>query len=463
MNYIEQIKDSSPWLSGADWKTSDRHLSRARESGIVYRHLADDLDFAAGTVNIIRGPRQIGKTTECKFIVAAGLARHHDPSRYLYFPCDNLARRQELVEVVRVAAVMTQPTAEKPLTLFLDEVTGIKEWHKTVKWLVDTGALAHTALVLTGSSAQEIKRGYDRMPGRREGGKDICLLPMTFREFIQVVGNVGMPVLLLWDAIASEDKFRQFGLSFMGAETALRDILPLYLRFGGFPKVVGEIKSRRGMEETTHELLLAVMASEIEKQRRSAATLRMILQALYGAMPNPISLNRIAASQNIPSAATVKDYLEILHASFVAFPVAPLDISKRVAFPRKDRKYYFVDPAFVDAIRAAFRLRELDDACLAESAVAVALMRRFAAEWARWGHVDDLHYWRSSSGREVDFVIERESRFHGIEVKFQNAVSGWDELSIAKGIGRGVLVTRNTLEFAAVPRIPLWAFLCLDL
>lgn len=249
----------------------------------------------------------------------------------------------------------------------------------------------------------------------------------------------------------------------MEKETALRDILPLYLRLGGFPKVVGEIKARRGMEETTREMLLAVMTSEIEKQRRSAATLRMVLQALYGAMPNPISLNRIAASQNIPSAATVKDYLEILHASFVAFPVASLDISKRVAFPRKDRKYYFVDPAFVDAIRAAFRLRGPDDACLAESAVAVALMRRFAADWARWGHVDDLHYWRSSSRREVDFVIERESRFYGIEVKFQNVVSGWDELSIAKGIGRGILVTRNTLEFAAVPRIPLWAFLCLDL
>ena len=29
-----------------------------------------------------------------------------------------------------------------------------------------------------------------------------------------------------------------------------------------------------------------------------------------------------------------------------------------------------------------------------------------AADWARWGHVDDLHYWRSSSGREVDFVVK---------------------------------------------------------
>ena len=95
--------------------------------------------------------------------------------------------------------------------------------------------------------------------------------------------------------------------------------------------------------------------------------------------------------------------------------------------------------------------------------MAVALLRHYAGHWARWGHVDDLHYWRATSGREVDFVIEHDRRFHGIEVKYQNAVSGWDELSIVKGIGRGVLVTRDTFAFAEVPRIPLWAFLLLQL
>lgn len=463
MNAQEQIRLTCGWLASSEWQATDRHLSRAKTSGILYRHLAEDLDFTPGTVSIMRGPRQIGKSTECKFIVAAGLARHKHPSQYVYFPCDNLVRRQELAEVARVAIAMTAPTTEKPLTLFFDEVTGIKEWYKTVKWLVDTDALAHTALVLTGSSAQEIKRGYDRMPGRREGGKDLCLLPMAFRDYARVTGGVVLPVLSLWEATGSENAFAHFRTQCMGHETALQDLLPGYLRFGGFPGVVAAVKSHGDIGEPLRETLLAIVASEIEKQRRSTATLRMILQALHNALPNPISLNRIAASQNIPSAATVKDYLEILHASFVTFPVAPFDISKRIAFPRKDRKYYFIDPAFLDAIRAASGLREPDEAALAESAVAVALIRHFSTEWARWGHVDDLHYWRSSSGREVDFVIERNGLYHGIEVKYQNAVSGWDELSIAKGIGRGVLVTRDTFCFGAIPRIPLWAFLSLRL
>ena len=358
---------------------------------------------------------------------------------------------------------MAIPGPEKPLTLFLDEITSVKEWYKSVKWLIDTGAITHTALVLTGSSAHEMKRGYDRMPGRREGGREICLLPMTFHDFVKVVDGPDLPTLSMWEVIVSEDAFLQFKTEFMGNQTALQDRLAQFLRFGGFPRVVADVETHGGIQETTRETMLAVVSSEIEKQRRSTATLRMVLSALYGAMPNPISLNRIASSQNIPSAATVKDYLEILHSSFVSFPVAPLDLSKKVAFPRKDRKYYFIDPAFADGIRFAFGLQELAEASLAEGAVAVCMVRHFAKEWARWGHVEGLYYWRASSGREVDFVIERDHAFYGIEVKLQTQVSGWDELSIVRGIGRGVLVTRDTFEFGKVPRIPLWAFLLLEL
>ncbi len=99
----------------------------------------------------------------------------------------------------------------------------------------------------------------------------------------------------------------------------------------------------------------------------------------------------------------------------------------------------------------------------AKSAAAVALIRHFATQWARWGHVETLYYWRSSSNREVDFVIRENGHFHGLEVKYQNTVSGWDELSIVRGIGRGILVTRDAFEFAPVPRIPLWAFLTMQI
>ena len=258
MNFVEHIHSTCGWLKSADWQTTDRHLARATASGIRYRHLAETLDFVPGTVSILRGPRQIGKSTECKFIVADGLARHRHPSQYIYFPCDNLMRRQELVDVAHAAMTVATPSADKPLTLFLDEVTGLKEWYKTIKWLVDTGALAHTALVLTGSSAQEIKRGYDRMPGRREGGLDLCLLPMPFRDFARTVGEADAPAASLWEIMTSAPAFERFKTSLLENETRLRDLMSLYLRFGGFPRAVADVKAHGRIGETTGETLLAV-------------------------------------------------------------------------------------------------------------------------------------------------------------------------------------------------------------
>jgi len=117
MNYTEQIYSTSGWLGSPGWQSRDRHLSRAAASGIRFRHPPEDVAFAPGTANIIRGPRQIGKSTECKFIIDASLSRGLDPSQCVYFPCDNLMRRQEIAEVTRVAIGIAQPTPDKPLTL----------------------------------------------------------------------------------------------------------------------------------------------------------------------------------------------------------------------------------------------------------------------------------------------------------------------------------------------------------
>jgi hypothetical protein len=56
VNYHEQIAMASRWLESTDWQATDRHLARARASGIRYRHLGAELDSTPGTVSIIRGP-----------------------------------------------------------------------------------------------------------------------------------------------------------------------------------------------------------------------------------------------------------------------------------------------------------------------------------------------------------------------------------------------------------------------
>jgi len=396
-------------------------------------------------------------------IVDDGIRRGNRPSQFVYFPCDNLLRRQEIVNVVNAAKQLCQPQPDRPLTLFLDEITSVKEWHKTVKWLADANMLVNVALALTGSSAYDIRRGYERMPGRREGGSDICLLPMGFRTFCRILAGIQAPDLSLWEMVGLRAAFEDWWRDLTSAQTTIIRCLKLFLQHGGFPQVVAELKRNAEPRVETRDLFLSIIASAIEKQRRSTATLRMVLSGIYTTLTTPVSLNRLASVQNIPSAATVKDYLELLHSSFICFPVAPLDLSKGTAFPRKNRKYYFVDPAFAGAVGSALGLRPLDVAQQAEQSVGVNVIRHFARDWARWGQVDALFYWRSSSNREVDFVVKREGRYFGIEVKYQTQVSGWDEMSISRGIGQGMLVTRDHFEYGPVHRIPLWAFLLLSI
>jgi predicted AAA+ superfamily ATPase len=94
---------------------------------------------------------------------------------------------------------------------------------------------------------------------------------------------------------------------------------------------------------------------------------------------------------------------------------------------------------------------------------AVHLGRLFLKEWADIGILNELFYWKSSKGNEVDFIIFLDDKPFGIEVKYQNIVSKWDEMSIRKGIGRGMVITRDVFEYGEIPKIPLWAFLLLDM
>ena len=65
----------------------------------------------------------------------------------------------------------------------------------------------------------------------------------------------------------------------------------------------------------------------------------------------------------------------------------------------------------------------------------------------------------ASNNKEIDFVLYKNNKPFGFEVKYQNNVSGWDEMSIQKGLGNGVLITRNCFEYGDVSKLPLWAFL----
>ncbi len=75
--------------------------------------------------------------------------------------------------------------------LFLDEVTSIPGWERGIKRLVDSGELRSVLVVTTGSRATDLRRGAERLPGRK--GKlartNYWFTPVAYGEFVRVCGD----------------------------------------------------------------------------------------------------------------------------------------------------------------------------------------------------------------------------------------------------------------------------------
>lgn len=57
-----------------------------------------------------------------------------------------------------------------------------------------------------------------------------------------------------------------------------------------------------------------------------------------------------------------------------------------------------------------------------------------------------LFYWRSKSGREVDFLARLGRKQIPVEVKYRDRVTGKDKEAIARSFGRGIILSRRTLD-----------------
>jgi len=108
--------------------------------------------------------------------------------------------------------------------------------------------------------------------------------------------------------------------------------------------------------------------------------------------------------------------LDVLQGTFVLTLVPPLSANKSKELV-KTSKYYLYDQGVVNTIIQDFRPleRRPDAGSIREAFVFWELKKHADIRYA-------VKYWRTSDGKEVDFVLEKDRSFLPIEVK-----SGWKE------------------------------------
>jgi predicted AAA+ superfamily ATPase len=165
----EFLRSVNPWWEGKRGKPQPKFKRWAFETTLKR------LDSGLAPAVVIRGPRQVGKTTLQMQIIETLLEeRKVQGSRILRVQFDEIPSLRKVAEPVLAIARWFEnrvlgrsfndaARANQPAYLMFDEVQNLKDWAPQLKSLVDH----HSVKVLvTGSSALRIEAGKDSLAGR---------------------------------------------------------------------------------------------------------------------------------------------------------------------------------------------------------------------------------------------------------------------------------------------------------
>ncbi|OIN97659.1 hypothetical protein AUJ66_02445 [Candidatus Desantisbacteria bacterium CG1_02_38_46] len=460
MEIRQELARQNPWWTNPSSIDGDPYLKALESSPFKWTpRIKNEISLDGEYIYTLRGCRQVGKTTLIKSLIKELLENQNFSKDIFYFPLDLVNENELLLEILRTYLKLFPPKGRR--YIFLDEITNVPEWQKAIKYLKDSAELQNTCLVLTGSSAADIRRGAERLPGRR-GKKtelDKVLFPLSFSEFaissgVKLPGNPGQ--FSLSEMLFSENFWKTIEETFPFLDK-FQEVLEKYLVVGGLPVALRDFLQLGGVSNITHELYRAAIMGELEKWGKSYAYTFGTLRKIKESLTTPLSWDNLARGSGIVGGTTAKDYAELLAESFLLFILYFLDPSKRKQRPVKGKKIYFADPLIYHLVSHTEERRilspesppifltSIEQGQLIENLIGMHIYRSVERDPNIPFMPQDLFCWHSKKGREIDFLA-REGEFIAIETKYQSHISGSDLLTMRNTFKKGLVVSRDVLE-----------------
>lgn len=331
---------------------------------------------------LLIGPRRAGKTTLGKYLSHA-LIQHDRFNQLLYLNCDLTSVRNWLKSPLFITEAFKQFDLNMPI-IFIDEVQRLDNPGLLLKTIADLSL--PIKLIASGSSQLEIKsKVQEHLTGRNVSS---IVLPLSFNE---------------WDAT---------------------DHLEALLLYGAYPQVIAT---------TYKELLLGQIYQDyinkdiIEFLKLSKPDhFQKLLGLIAHSSGQLVNYNQLSTDCQM-SVAVVRHYLAILQQTYVIEMVTPFVGNKRTELTNNPI-LYFIDNGFRNyALRNFNALSTRTDAgLLVEGLVFQETHKYIKQHFLNY----TIHYWRTKSGAEVDFVIyKNDTDFMPIEVKYR----GMSSPSITRG------------------------------
>jgi uncharacterized protein len=364
--------------------------------------LLNDL-LHSGKIILLYGPRQAGKTTLSKEIIAASGLRtllvNADQSKYIdILSGRDLTKLQSLVhgyDLLVIDEAQRIPEIGINLKIIHDEIPGLK-------------------LLVTGSSSFLLSgRVSESLAGRK---RIYTLLPVSVQEL--------------------RDFYNPFELN---------DQLEERLIFGSYPEVITTINNAE-KEEYLRDITSSLIFKDILEleQVKYPVKIRELLKLLAFQIGSQVSLNELGQQLGL-NRETVERYLWLLEQSFIIFRLSAFSRNPRKEIS-KSQKYFFYDNGIRNIMIEDLRsLKNRNDTGALWENYIIAERRKYLL----FNRISNQgFFWRTYSGTELDYIEESQDGLFSYEIKFSKTKIG-APLSWTQSYGSNFQVVNreNYLEF----------------
>ncbi|MBI4404346.1 MAG: ATP-binding protein [Deltaproteobacteria bacterium] len=385
------LKSQNPWWTDHDWTRADPHLTAVEGKAYYFQRPERDRLLKVGCgINIVRGPRQVGKTTLLKELIRDLLVQGTPALQIGFLSCETIEDFKEL----EARIVPWISGHESGGVLILDEVCFVREWARAVLAISNRGLLRKFRVFITGSNARDLKESSERLPGRRHGGLDVRLMPLSFEEFRSLSCFALLP--------ASE-------------------LVDVYLKVGGFPHAIRDFSEHGLVLDETYRTYFNWILGDASHYGLQEAILRQFLIRIHQTVASRVTWKSLIETTTVKSHETALDYVEHLEDAFIVFVLYFWDPGKRTVVTTKARKIYFVDPLlhWISLGWASGAINMWNIACerIADPNVKGKLFENFvASEWRR-RHPSTQFWYSSKTGKEIDLVVPTATGLSLFDVK----------------------------------------------
>ena len=365
---LQVLLADNPWLTDRSSPAANRFVP----AGYVARHTRLT---ASQRVCLVVGPRQAGKST----LIWKTLLDRGQP--FLYVNCDELTLRDALKSPALFAKALDD-LVPPGTAVFFEEVQRLPEAGLFLKGLVDRHI--GRPLFATGSSSFDLEaRTRESLAGRAQRH---LLLPFSLAELAP--SRAGPPAL---------------------REHSLDELTDKLTRYGGYPTVFTSDTPETALTGLVESFVIRDASDRF--QVRNPAAFRKVLELAASQIGNLCNYSEWAAVAGV-SVETAREYASLLADAHLLRLVKPFVGGKRAEITSAP-KVFFLDNGVRNRLFGGFAAPELrpDHGALAENFVFGEICKSLGPV------LDDIRYWRSKSGAEVDLVIERQGRIDAVEVK----------------------------------------------